>query len=286
MFEERFERWKTKYPYEYGIDETTANLFYTSTEDLRLSELPTGPVVVIADVTLQPFPVNLLYVEGEFAGRTRPMAAAPSLAWLQAARNKGMIGDGRICAWISTAVSEAESQTLAMVAQRLEPAFKQHEIIFETSPNLPATFAGASMVIIAAHGGVHPEGRYFQVVSDEGILRVTAGDLANVLRNVGIVVLFVCSGGRADKHPIANTTLGLAKQILDRGCAAVIASPWPLDARVPSHWLPEFLMRWFQGESLIEANFAANQIVDQRFSQDPARGLAMTIFGNPGLRKT
>jgi CHAT domain-containing protein len=114
---------------------------------------------------------------------------------------------------------------------------------------------------------------------------VTAADLANALRNVGIVILFVCSGGRADKHPGANTTLGLAKQILDRGCAAVIASPWPLDARVPSHWLPEFLRSWFQGQSLIEANFAANQVVDRNFSQDPARGLAMTIFGNPGLRR-
>ena len=52
---------------------------------------------------------------------------------------------------------------------------------------------------------------------------VSAADLAAAVRNVGIVVLFVCSGGRADKHPAANTTLGLAKQILDRGCSAVIA---------------------------------------------------------------
>jgi CHAT domain-containing protein len=137
--------------------------------------------------------------------------------------------------------------------------------------------------VITAHGGVHPEGRYFQVVSDEGVLRVTAADLANALRNIGVVVLFVCSGGRADKHPAANTTLGLAKQIVDRGCSAVIASPWPLDARVPSHWLPTFLRRWTAGATLVEANFEANKIVDQRFSHDPARGLAMTVFGNPEL---
>jgi hypothetical protein len=96
----------------------------------------------------------------------------------------------------------------------------------------------------------------------------------------------VCSGGRADKHPGANTTLGLAKDILDRGCAAVIASPWPLDARVPSHWLPVFLEYWFKGNTLIEANFCANKAVDRNFSQDPARGLAMTIFGNPLLCRT
>jgi len=32
-----------------------------------------------------------------------------------------------------------------------------------------------------------------------------------------------------------------------------------------------------------EANFIANQVVDRRFAQNPARGLAMTVFGNPEL---
>jgi hypothetical protein len=137
--------------------------------------------------------------------------------------------------------------------------------------------------VVTAHGGLHPEGRYFQVVSNEGLLRVTAADLANALRNIGVVVRFVCSGGRVDKHPAANTTLGLAKQIIDRGCSAVVASPWPLDARFPSHWLPTFLERWTQGATLIRANFDANQSVDRQFAQDRARGLAMTVFGNPLL---
>ncbi|CRI67020.1 hypothetical protein THIOKS13330026 [Thiocapsa sp. KS1] len=283
MNEERFQRWAAEYPYAYGIDETTANLFYTTTEELRLSSLPEGPVVVVADARFQTFPPNLFYVDDQFAGRSRPMAAAPSLSWLKAARAKGMIGDGRLCAWISTVGGETESQTLPMIAQRLESTFAQYEVIVDNGSTLPSTFSGASMAIISAHGGIHPEGRYFHVVSDEGGLRVTGRDLADALRNVGVVILFVCSGGRADKHPDATTTLGLAKQTLDRGCAAVVASPWPLDARVPSHWLPEFLKRWSDGASLIEANFAANQVVDQRFSQDPARGLAMTVFGNPGL---
>ena len=285
MHEERFKHWKARYPYAYGTDTTTENLFYTTTADIRLSNLPTGPTVVVADVNLQAFPPNLFFVGEQFAGRDRPMAAAPSLAWLEAARAKGMIGDGRICAWISTAEGEDGHQTLPMIADRLQPTFDQYGIMVDTGTTLPATFSGASMAVITAHGGIHPEHQYFHVVSDDGALKVTAGELANALRNIGIVILFVCSGGRADKHPQANTTLGLAKQILDRGCAAVIASPWPLDARVPSHWLPTFLDHWFQGARAIEANYAANQIVDQRFAQDPARGLAMTIIGNPTLRR-
>ena len=121
IVEERLKRWAVDFPYAYGIDESTANLFYTSTADLRLSDLPKGPVVLVADTSLQSFPPNLLYVDDEFAGRTRPMAAAPSLAWLGEARAKGMIGDGRLCAWISTAIG-GESQTLPMIAQRLTPS--------------------------------------------------------------------------------------------------------------------------------------------------------------------
>ncbi|QQN66761.1 CHAT domain-containing protein [Bradyrhizobium diazoefficiens] len=283
---ERFGRWASDYPYAYGIDENTANLFYTTTADLRLSDLPQGPVIVVADASLQPFPPNILYVEDEFAGRTHPIAAAPSLGWLRAARSTGPIGDGRLCAWISTAASQAESQTLSMIAQRLGPSFDSHGFVVDNGPQLPATFAGASVAVIAAHGSIHPEGRYFQLVSDEGVLKVSAADLAGALRNVDVVVLFVCSGGRTDKHPAANTTIGLAKQILDRGCQAVIASPWPLDARVPSHWLPAFLEQWQNGRSLVEANFEANRVVDRNFAQDPARGLAMTVFGNATLRRS
>jgi hypothetical protein len=62
-----------------------------------------------------------------------------------------------------------------------------------------------------------------------------------------------------------------------------VASPWPLDSRVPSHWLPTFLDRWTHGATLIRANFDANQFVDRQFAQDPARGLAMSVFGNPLL---
>lgn len=282
ILEERLKQWRIKFPFSYGLDEDTSNLFYTTTADLRLSELPNGPVIISADASFQAFPPNLLFIDDNFAGRTRPMAAVPSLAWLGRAREARYIGNGQMCAWISTA-ADGESQTLSMIAERLRPTFEAYGLRVDNGPVLPTAFAGATLAVVTAHGGVHPEGRFFQVVSDEGMLRVTAADLANALRNIGVVVLFVCSGGRADKHPAANTTLGLAKQILDRGCSAVVASPWPIDARVPSHWLPAFLECWTQGATLIEANFRANQVVDQQFAQDPARGLAMTVYGNPEL---
>jgi len=39
-------------------------------------------------------------------------------------------------------------------------------------------------------------------------------------------------------------------------------------------------------QALIRANFDANRIVDRQFAQDPARGVAMTVFGDPLLSLT
>ena len=231
--------WSRRYPYAYAHD--VQNVFYTTTNRLRFSDLPTGPTVLIPDTELQAFPPNLLFVNGEFAGRTQPMSSAPSVAWLAAARPMGLIGDGRICAWIPTDPENSAMTALSIMAHRLAPTFGKHGI---------------------------------------------AVDLAHALRNVGLVILFVCSGGRSDKHPTADTTIGLARQVLNRGSCAVIGSPWPLKSAVAAHWLPEFLSHWTNGEILVEANFKANRAVDAAFSLNPADGLAMTVFGNPLLRFT
>ncbi len=113
---------------------------------------------------------------------------------------------------------------------------------------------------------------------------MTAGDLARSLHNVRVVVLFVCSGGRSDKHPAADATIGLAREVLDQGAQVVVASPWPLESLVPPRWVPKFLERWDQGDTISEAVYAANRELFDR-SQDLATGLAMNVFGNPFVRK-
>jgi hypothetical protein len=52
MHESRFKTWAADFPYRYGIDESTPNLFYTTTADLRLSALPEGAVVVASEPLL------------------------------------------------------------------------------------------------------------------------------------------------------------------------------------------------------------------------------------------
>jgi CHAT domain-containing protein len=134
---------------------------------------------------------------------------------------------------------------------------------------------------VAAHGSLNPAGGAFQVVSDEGKLAVSAGDLARSLHNVGVVILFVCSGGRTDKHPASDATMGLARDVLDQGAQAVIASPWPLDSLVPPYWLPTFLRHWEQGDTVATSVHSANRYLYERSGNNTAQGLAMTVMETP-----
>ncbi len=279
-----FHAWSQVFPYRYGIDESS-NLFYRTTEHLQLTWSATRPTIISASSELQSFPPNVFYDGTEFLGRKAPVSTVPSLSWFNGARERSHKGDGRRVAWISTAEGDDGRTTLTLLAQRLNGPLTGHGFKVDHGGTLPERFAGASIAVLTAHGGVHPEGRYFQLVSDEGVLKVSAADLAAAVRNVGVVVLFICSGGRTDKHPLANTTLGLAKQVLDRGCSAVIASPWPLDSQVPPRWLDAFLPQWEAGVRLMDAAFAANLAVDKWCSLDPARGLAMMTYGDGLLTK-
>jgi hypothetical protein len=146
--------------------------------------------------------------------------------------------------------------------------------------------SGAKLAIITAHGGIVPEGRFFQVVGDDADMRLTSAAISSAVRNAGIVVLFVCSAGRLDKHPMADTTTGLAKELLDRGCSVVLASPWPLNASVPAYWLPAFLDSWSRESPVIDANFEANKAVERALGNSPANCLAMTVFGDPLATKS
>jgi CHAT domain-containing protein len=100
-----------------------------------------------------------------------------------------------------------------------------------------------------------------------------------------VVVLFVCSGGRSNKVPGAIATSGVARRLLHQGCSAVIASPWPLDARVTYHRLPAFLSAWRDDCRLDAAVLAANRAVEQAIGPAFENTLAMTLFGDPALRQ-
>jgi hypothetical protein len=178
-------------------------------------------------------------------------------------------------------LAENRNPALITVAERLQETLDQYKIPLRTTAQVPDDLAESELVIVAAHGSILPEGRYVQRISDDAELALYPGVLASAVRKSAVVILFVCSGGRLDTHPSAETTIGLVRQLLDEGCAAVIAAPWPLDTRVPSHWLPVFLKLWTTGQTAIEATYAANQNVAKQMGDSPLDSLAMNLFGDP-----
>lgn len=282
---ELLDQWSADYPFTYGMPEMPANAFYTTTESLRLSHLAPEPLLMVWDTRMASFPPNLLRAGAvgassvePFAGASRPISYAPSLGWLNSAIAGGPAGNDRRLAWIPG------GGTMAAIADYCGDPFERHGVLTDREERLPDYFSGASLAFVAAHGSRNHSGGAFQLVADEGSLAVTAGDLARSLHNVRVVVLFVCSGGRSDKHPAADATIGLAREVLDQGAQVVVASPWPLESLVPPRWVPKFLERWDLGDTVSEAVHAANRELFDR-SQDPATGLAMNVFGNPFVRK-
>jgi hypothetical protein len=278
----RLTDWSQEFPFRYGIDTQAMNLFYTSTEGIGVSELPERAVLVMS-VELQQYPANLLRLGSDLAGFSRRLAVAPSLTWLSNARAPNC---GPQVAWIPTAGQANGSATLTTVVDRVRDPLAQYGVALDEGATIPASLRGAELAIVTAHGSLVPEGRFFQVVHDDSNLKAASAELSDALGQVGVAIFFVCSGGRMDKHPMANTTLGLARQLLGNGCAAVVASPWPLDSRVPSYWIPTFLERWHDGSAVIDAVFDANASVRDGFSREPRDCLAMHLYGDPLRRKS
>jgi len=277
----KLERWSKRYPYGYAFVDNPMNLFYVSTSGLGVSLLPSPATILIMDTSLQRLPPNLVRFGDEFAGRTTPIASAPSMSWLWAATKSLVPRTDHLKAWISTETAESKSSALAMVADRLQESLDQYKIALDTGAEPPGDLNDSELVVIAAHGGILPEGRYLQRLADDAEMAMYPARLANAVSGSSIVILFVCSGGRIDPHPIGETTVGLVKELFDQGCSTVIASPWPLEVGVPPNWLPVFLKEWMAGKTPIEATFLANKNVENRLGDSPLQCLAMNVYGDP-----
>lgn len=283
-FKKRLLTWTAQYPYSYAdVDPADGSaLFIDSMEPLGLPMPNTQRVLVIAQPLLQQIPFNLVRDGGAFAGEGRAISLAPSLTWLRRMQGSPRpTGDRRI-AWIST--DPDTFGAMEMTAARLGHLFDQYSFELNSDSRFPHA-AGASIAVITAHGQLTSTEDFFLNIKDEQELTESPANLARAFEGVELVILFVCSGGRIDQNPYANTTVGLPRTLLDRGSRAVIASPWPLDTLVPEYWLERFMAAWEEGLSVAEATHLANQRVRQRLGDDPGRGLAMTVYGDGLLTK-
>lgn len=286
-FGEELSTWSEKYPLRYGEiqREEGNNEFFVSMGlvEMPLPELPR--LVVVGEPALLQIPLNLMTKHDSFFGQHHAVGYVPSLTWLHSARTRPRITRSRRVAWISDPGETVDNSALAAVIQRTDEAFQGHGFDVDTGGKLPQSLANAQIAVIAAHGSVGVDGRFLHRVSDERELVISPRVLTQALAGTELVILFICSGGRVDRHPHANTAIGLPKLLLLAGSRVVIASPWPVTPIISGYWLETFMAEWEQGKTVLDATFIANAQVDAKFGYVPQYSMAMTAYGDVMLTK-
>jgi len=285
-FAARLAAWATDYPYQFGLirREEGNGEVYIAMSKLDLPVPEAARLVLVAQPALQQIPFNVVLRDGEFVGVGTAVGSIPSLTWFEDVRRRPRSNAQERLAWISCAPEAEEYGTLELLFARLSPIFDRHGISASTAGSIPEDLRGASLAVVTAHGQLSSEQRFIHRIADEQEFTDSPLALARALGGVELVILFVCSGGRIDRHPFSNTTVSLPKMLLDRGCRAVVASPWPLDSVVPGNWLERFLAAWEEGDTVLDANFKANRWVSERLGPEANLCLAMSVYGDVTLR--
>lgn len=297
---ERLRVWSQSYPFKYGLIDPRKRIdvdgngsrfrsvgdseFYESMRPFSIPLPRSKRVLVVAEPEVAQLAFNLvLRPGGDLIGYDTAIGMVPSLTWLEAIHRRTRTSGERRVAWLSDAGDPAELDAMSVVRGMLEAHLDSYRITLDTSRNLPQGLEGAQMAIVTAHGQLARGDRYFRRIVDEGALRESPLALAQALARVELVILFVCSGGRMDRHPSASTTVGLPKMLLEQGCRTVIASPWPLESLAAGPWLEGFLANWERGATAMDACHEANKRMAVRREGEPQFSLAMTVYGDPML---
>lgn len=275
----RFAQWNKSFPHGYSL--AGDDQFRASLAGLGLPQLPDRAVFIASKLTRMP--PNLLQVDGDPAGLTKALATAPSLDWLKSSMDMGRRGDGSAAAWIPVATDLSDTATLSLLRGEVSDVLDAAGVPLHTGPLPPASFGRADLAILGAHGGLSEDQQYFSSVSDDHHEPANIEELADLLRGSRVAVLFICSGGRRDAHPEHGGAVGLSRRLLNQGVSAVIAPAWPLEFFVARPWLTAFIASWRKGDQVIDACFAANKAVQQAYSYNLRRSLAMTLYGDPSV---
>ncbi len=287
----KYQDWNLKYPRDYGYydAEKDGNLFYESFSAFNIaSEIEFNQnSIFFLDPLIHSITPKLFNSNSMFWGNIKSVSLSPSIRWLSnnILFQHSQSENGVLKAWISD--DDANGYLLNSMASSFSEqggVFEKYNIELDRTHGLPKDISNSKLAIIAAHGGVSYTNSNFSTISDEGNLRVHYLDFADRIQNCTVVILFVCNSGRFDTHPEYSTTISLQKELLNKGCSAVIASPWPLKGFMTFKWLPEFMKSWVdEKKQLQEAVFDANTYI-QNYYNDPSDSLALTIYGNPFLQ--
>lgn len=275
--------WGNSFPYKYSDSELGEDAFRDATAGLGLPIMPDRAIILSGD--LSSIPPNVLTIDGNLAGLARSFATVPSLSWLKASMASRRKGDGSAAAWIPIAAGGSDIDTLSLMVEDVSDVLEAAEISLYTQSPAPVSLASSDLVIIGAHGGLVDENHYFRGLSDDQHHPADLRQLVDVLKASRVALLFVCSGGRLDRHLESGGHIGIAHRLLDKGLDAVIAPSWSIPFLMVRPWLDGFLKAWSAGAPVIEAYEAGNNAVAAATSSDLPRSLAMSLYGNPFVTK-
>ncbi|MDW6005348.1 hypothetical protein [Vibrio mangrovi] len=284
-FKENLLTWQKSYPHKYGDirEQEGNNVFYETMSELEISIPNTERLIVCAEPNLQQIPLNILQINRDFLGQKTSCCYVPSISWLKQLTERNKVKRNKRSAWIS--ISQDSLGTLEIAHSRLTPVFEEYQFEVSTESKIPFHCSNSQLAVITAHGGIASDNGYFKKIADEQEFYFSPATLASSIKNCGVIVLFVCSGGKLDQSPYSETTFGLPKLLLENSCETVIASPWPLDSFFIHRWLEAFINEWDSGSCALDACFYANKTIMEENSYFAGRGLAMTLFGNPLITK-
>jgi hypothetical protein len=284
-FRENLLTWQKTYPHKYGNvrDHEGNNVFYETMSELEILIPDTERLIVCAEPKLQQIPLNILQINREFLGETTSSCYVPSISWLKQLSEREKVKRNKRSAWIS--ISQDSLGTLEIAHSRLTPVFEEYHFEVSIESKIPFHCSNSQLAVITAHGGIANDNGHFKKIADEQEFFFSPTTLASSIKNCGVIVLFVCSGGKLDESPYSETTFGLPKLLLENSCDTVIASPWPLDSFFIHRWLEVFIKEWDSGSCALDACFYANKTIMEENSYFAGKGLAMTLFGNPLITK-
>lgn len=229
---------------------------------------------LVKDMELSFFPHNLfLDQHGELISERLPVTNVLSTEWIRFRKKGGLISSFSKAIWIPT---ESEDGTILMLYLYLEEILTKNKVVATQAirPEHPLT---SQLNIVCAHGA--------DDISELQIFHFKDKLTLNLDALVGpgkILILWVCHSGSAMKPLFRNETANLVKRFIEQGYEAVIAPAWSLNIKIPPIWLPEFLSKMEQGETVSKAVFGANQKVREIYPT-PAAWANLHLYGNPNV---
>ncbi|QDE39841.1 hypothetical protein FIV34_11780 [Luteibacter pinisoli] len=258
-------RWRREFPRKYGLVHQGAQptLMVDTMAWFRTGVQLSRPTVVISDGRMRTLPPNLLMQGERFAGDIVPMASAPSMAWLTHARATLKPARHGPLLWLRP------SRKDSTLGRALVQVASSHGLTLDVS-DMPGDIVNRELVVIAGFGA-WDEARRVHVAERIGA--------------AGAVIIFDAETRVAFGPGEPGGWRDTADHLLAQGVQAVISSPWPVTDQMPAVWLPAFIDAWKSGATVMGATFAANLAVRHKLGDDPSHALAMTVHGNPFLRR-